>query len=237
MTFQGSGANKYANELLELIANFDFEFPEGLMKVIKNNWLVNLTGYKAGWFPGDLMQEHNVRLLKKMAQRRDAEFGGPFFSEIIARNIRAFMSLKRFLPDSLRLGKMSETHGTAKALTVSRMVDDASKLHAPHIFRAGRSFGFKARDDYQAGYRLLLGGKLDAFLQRTIRDPLAVQGTDDSDCGTLDLPEEEEDRLPRQPVYPAIVSEDGNLMSLEENRVEEDEESEADTDASEEEDM
>jgi hypothetical protein len=38
-------------------------------------------------------------------------------------------------------------------------------------------------------------------------------------------------------VYPAIVSENGILLSLEEKRVEDDGESEADTDASEEEDV
>jgi hypothetical protein len=210
--FQGSGANKYANELLELTPNFDFEFPEELMNAIKNNWLVNLTGYSSGWFPGDLMQEHNIRLLKKMAQRRDAEFRGHFFSEVISRNIRAFINLKRFLPESVGLKKMSEMHGTARTKTIARVLENAHKSHSPHIFRAGRSFGFKARDDFSRGFQLLREGKLDVFVKRTTQDPLAVQGDSDTDCGELDLTEEEEDSVPRQTVFPTVFSDEGALV-------------------------
>jgi hypothetical protein len=135
------------------------------MNAIKNNWLVNLMGYNSGWFPGDLMQEHNICLLKKMAQHHDAEFGGHFFSEVIFRNIRAFVNLKRFLLESVGLKKMSETHSTAQTKTINRVLENAHKLHSPHIFRAGRSFRFKAHNDFSRGFQLLREDKLDVFVK------------------------------------------------------------------------
>src|SRR5882724_6138933 len=90
-TFTGSGKNKYSNELLELTCNFEFEYTPALQELVKNNWLCNLSGIEGCWFGLDLLQEKNIKRLKKMAQRRDADFGGSFFQEIVALNVRAFI--------------------------------------------------------------------------------------------------------------------------------------------------
>jgi hypothetical protein len=39
----------------------------------------------------DLMQEHNIKQLKKLAERQDAIFGRDSFQEVIATNIRALL--------------------------------------------------------------------------------------------------------------------------------------------------
>jgi hypothetical protein len=67
------------NELLELACNFEYEYSEELQELIHNNWVVNLTGVKGFWFLMDLMKEHNIKQLKKLAERHDATFSGELF--------------------------------------------------------------------------------------------------------------------------------------------------------------
>ena len=94
-TFTGSGRSKYSNELLEPTCNFEFEYSPELQTAVLNNWLCNLLGHDGCWFPMDLLQEKNIKQLKKMSQRQDATFGSDFFQEIIAVNIQAFLESKK----------------------------------------------------------------------------------------------------------------------------------------------
>ena len=64
-TFTGSGQSKYSNEMLKLTCNFEFEYSEELQTAILNNWLCNLSGQTGCWFPMDLLQEKNIKQLKK----------------------------------------------------------------------------------------------------------------------------------------------------------------------------
>jgi len=78
-----------------LACNFEYEYSAELQELILNNWLVNLTGIEGCWFPMDLMQEHNIKQLKKLAERQDATFGGEFFQEVVAMNIRALLKANK----------------------------------------------------------------------------------------------------------------------------------------------
>lgn len=172
------------------------------------------------------MQEHNIRILKAQAQRRDSAFGGDFFSKIIARNVRAFIDIKHLLPEGLGLGKLSEKHGTAKSTAVPRMLQGLHDRVRPHIFREGRSFGFTARDDFTEGYlKLGEGGKLKTFLDRTLVDPVAVQ---DGSVGESDLTDGEVADLPRQQVFAPVIAE-GQLSVEEDGAYEEQDVAEAST--------
>ncbi|GBE80138.1 hypothetical protein SCP_0213410 [Sparassis crispa] len=109
-TFAGSGRSKYANELLEFTCQFEFEYSEELKTAIKNNWLCNLSGIEGCWFPMDLLQEKNIKQLKKMSQRKDNPFGGEFFKNIVAMNIRAFLQAIVSMRDTVRLLRKGSSH-------------------------------------------------------------------------------------------------------------------------------
>lgn len=54
-----AGCHNYGNELLEMKAQFSYEFPELLCKVVECTWLVNHWGKKGQSIPTDLYLEHN----------------------------------------------------------------------------------------------------------------------------------------------------------------------------------
>ncbi|KAH9918031.1 uncharacterized protein B0H18DRAFT_883201 [Fomitopsis serialis] len=58
LIYRGSGRTKYAQEVLFLIHNLTHVWPEGLRKIVLNNWLVNPTGKPDSWVEVDLLQEH-----------------------------------------------------------------------------------------------------------------------------------------------------------------------------------
>ncbi|KAH9162987.1 hypothetical protein EDB89DRAFT_2116515 [Lactarius sanguifluus] len=58
LSFQGSGHSKYAYEVLHLLHNVTHVWPEPVVRIVLNNWLVNLTGKANSFVELDLMQEH-----------------------------------------------------------------------------------------------------------------------------------------------------------------------------------
>ncbi|KAH8992239.1 hypothetical protein EDB92DRAFT_1797358, partial [Lactarius akahatsu] len=56
--FRGSGHSKYAYEVLHLLHNITHVWPEPVMRIVLNNWLVNPTGKANLFVELDLMQEH-----------------------------------------------------------------------------------------------------------------------------------------------------------------------------------
>lgn len=59
--FQESGLTNYAQELLELSANFRYEWGSKLKEMYLNNALGNMSGKVGGWMEIDRFQEHVVR--------------------------------------------------------------------------------------------------------------------------------------------------------------------------------
>ena len=56
---RGAGCHNYGNEILEMKAQFQYEFPELLREVVERTWLVNRWGKKGCSIPTDLYLEHN----------------------------------------------------------------------------------------------------------------------------------------------------------------------------------
>ncbi|KAI0054820.1 hypothetical protein BV25DRAFT_1816482 [Artomyces pyxidatus] len=181
-TFTGCGKNKYANEMLELTCNFEFEYSKDLQNVIKDNWLVNLTGIDGCWFPMDLLQEKNIKQLKKMSTRRDAEFGGEFFQKVIAVNIRAFLEAITSMKTAVGLGAKGGSHRRKAKEASARELTRHIEEQGLHEFRTGRTGGHIAQDDFAVGYdRLLTSKKLQDFVDRTVRDAGAIHADEDED--------------------------------------------------------
>ena len=174
-TFTGSGRTKYSNELLELTCNFEFEYSAELQTAVLNNWLCNLSGHPGCWFPMDLLQEKNIKQLKKMSQRRDVTFGGDFFQEIIALNIRAFLQSTKSTRRSVQLADRGESHvHTDKEAAQNELLRHMAQSNL-HKFCPGRMQGHIAKDDLAMGYRRLADtSKIADFIERTLRDAGAI---------------------------------------------------------------
>jgi hypothetical protein len=56
---RGAGCHNYGNELLEMKALFEHEFPALLRDIVERTWLVNRWGKKGRSIPTDLYLEHN----------------------------------------------------------------------------------------------------------------------------------------------------------------------------------
>jgi hypothetical protein len=93
-----------------LACNFESEYSQELQELILNNWLVNLSGIESCWFLMDLMEEHNIKQLKKLAEHRDATFSGEFFQDVIAMNIRALLKANESIQEAVRLGHQGGLH-------------------------------------------------------------------------------------------------------------------------------
>ncbi|KAH9033154.1 hypothetical protein EDB83DRAFT_2229397, partial [Lactarius deliciosus] len=58
LSFRGSGRSKYAYEVLHLLHNVTHVWPEPVVRIVLNNWLVNPTRKANSFVKLDLMQEH-----------------------------------------------------------------------------------------------------------------------------------------------------------------------------------
>ena len=52
----------------------------------------------------DLMEEHNIKQLKKLAEHCDATFSGEFFKDVIAMNICALLKANETIREAVHLG-------------------------------------------------------------------------------------------------------------------------------------
>ncbi|KAI0038007.1 hypothetical protein FA95DRAFT_1506196 [Auriscalpium vulgare] len=209
-TFAGSGRNKYANELLELTCNFEFEYSAELQEAIKNNWLCNLSGIDGCWFAMDLMQEKNIKQLKKMSTRRDATFGGKFFQDVVSVNIRAFLGAIKSVRTAVKLGDKGGSHQRSQKDAAEKELNRNIVEHGLATFRAGRATGHNAQDDFTVGLELLMANnekKVRDFVSRTIRDAGALhEAGEDAD---------EDDVEPDKRPMPSVLV-GGELVSAEE---------------------
>ena len=62
--FHGAGCHNYGNEILEMVAQFQYEMSETLRRIIEWTWLVNRWGKPGQAIPTDLYLEHNNGFIK-----------------------------------------------------------------------------------------------------------------------------------------------------------------------------
>ncbi|KAJ7143535.1 hypothetical protein C8R43DRAFT_891527 [Mycena crocata] len=194
-TFTGCGKNKYLNELLEISCNFLYEYSPDLRRTQLNNWLCTFTEHGC-WFPMDLLQEKNIKLLKKLSQRRDSSFGAAFYQEIISYNIRALSKSSETMQSAVGISRTGGRHRRAKKEAAMKELGTAMSERQLHKFRAGRDFGHRANDDFEAGYLKLSKGKVKDFIKRTIADAGNLHGDDDG---------VDESHSPAQVPFPNVV--------------------------------
>ena len=213
-TFTGSGCNKYSNELLKLTCNFEFEYSPELQEAVKNNWLCNLTGIEGCWFLMDLLQEKNIKQLKKMVQRRDATFGGNFFQTIVALNIQAFLQVISSMRTMARLGDKGGTHRRQKKQAAMRELWRHMEEHGLHRFRAGHNQGHSTQDDFEAGYdRFDTTPRITDFISRTLRNAGAIHDSGDDITHTMPMDVQDDGPIPNVVVDGTLVISDENAST------------------------
>lgn len=165
----------------------------------------------------DLMQEHNIKQLKKLSDRRDATFSGDFFKDVVATNIRALLKANDSIRAAVRLGGQGGTHRRKKKIAAEKRLADAMRERELHKFRLGRTHGFQAQDDFAKGHEMLAtGSKIKDFIRRTLVDASAIydedgQGSDAAQETEVDeAPEHEHDV--QNLLMPSIIV-DGELVT------------------------
>jgi hypothetical protein len=142
-----------------LACNFEYEYSQELQELILNNYLVNSTGIEGCWFPMDLMEEHNIKQLKKLAERRDATFLSEFFKDVIAMNICALLKANKTIQEAVRLWHQGGSHRRKKKVGAEKQLADTMAQRELHKYHAGRHLGHEVQDDFDKGYKMLEDGK------------------------------------------------------------------------------
>lgn len=99
----------------------------------------------------DLMQEKNIKQLKKMSQKRNATFGGTFFKQVVAVNIREYLAAMASTNAFVGLAKHGGTHRRSEKTAVTRQLARTLKERHVHEFCPGRETERLASDDFNAG--------------------------------------------------------------------------------------
>ncbi|RXW17874.1 hypothetical protein EST38_g7988 [Candolleomyces aberdarensis] len=166
-TFAGSKNPLYSSFLLEIYCNFKYEFSEKLREAILMYWVVNLSGLPGCFIELDLLQEHFNFWLEQIVQHKGKEFDDPFYREVVAMNVHHFLRLKDEMEEAVLLKARTKRHTAPHLDNEMQTLLEHIRTEELNKFRAGRTEGFEATDNFGAGVENLKGGKLDAFIARS----------------------------------------------------------------------
>lgn len=155
--------------MLELACNFLLEFPEALRLAVLNNYLVNTTGLRGHWLELDLLQEHFNFWIKRLFNSKSHDFDGKHLSEAVGLNIHGFSALRDRFPGLFGIKKAQGNHRDAD--TTNDINSLGVHYRKDNMMRfVPKRKGHVVGNEFQAGYDILAGGKLNDFLERTMRD-------------------------------------------------------------------
>jgi hypothetical protein len=130
-----------------------------------------------------------------MSRRRDEGFGGKFFQDIVAYNVRAFLHAGDSMKAAVRLNLKGGTHRQKKRKAAMQELASTMKERQLHKYRAGRTTGYRAHDDFEVGYtKPTASSRIKDFIQRTLMDAGNIHGNDtdahedDDLAGDYDIP-------------------------------------------------
>lgn len=159
----------------------------------------------------DLMQEKNIKQLKKMSQKRNAMFGGGFFKQIVAVNIREFIEAIGRTNAFVGLAKRGSSHKRTEKPAVARQFARTLDERHIHKFCSGRETQRLASDDFDAGQRRLENtSRIKDFIERTILDAGAIHTPED------EVPQAHDINLNPAPVELPNMLVDGELVVVDE---------------------
>ncbi|KAJ3002595.1 hypothetical protein NUW54_g5764 [Trametes sanguinea] len=176
-TFSGSSHSKYTTYVLEFICALEPESSKELREAILSTLVVNLTGERGRFAPGDLMQEYFNRLLKAIAEHKGIEYDDPFIHDILSRNLHHLARLQDSLKEGLGLAECAGRHSAPHTNPELRILLGVYREEGLHTRREGRHYvgptepsspHDPARDDYRRGLRNLRNGKLSRWIKESV---------------------------------------------------------------------
>ncbi|KAF6742326.1 hypothetical protein DFP72DRAFT_830671 [Ephemerocybe angulata] len=195
-SFWGAGSTNYGNELLEQACNFLYEFSDDLKTAIFNNYLVNPSGIPGHWFELDLLQEHFNYWLKRLFNSKSHDFDSRHLSEAVGLNIRGFSLLRDRFPSIFGFRRNKGKHTDPEKIFDINTLGAHYRKEGVLVFKKDRSQPYKAIDEFGQGMNILAGGKLKAFLLRTMNDgPVMETDHEEDEAEILDA-----SQLPVNPV-------------------------------------
>ncbi|KAF7321739.1 hypothetical protein MKEN_00695600 [Mycena kentingensis (nom. inval.)] len=139
LSYRGSGRTKYAYEMLSLIHHIAKVWPQPIVKIVFNNWLVNTTGHPNSFLEGDLLQEHMNFWIKTFYRAHGSNASWAWL-EMVAPCVVVLRNLTRSLNGLLGadLGTKHKSPDLTKDIAVLM-----SRLHEyeVHTLKRGRVIG------------------------------------------------------------------------------------------------
>ncbi|KAJ7736175.1 hypothetical protein B0H14DRAFT_2639033 [Mycena olivaceomarginata] len=165
--FAGSSHRNYMKYLLEFYCLLRYEASEGLSNAIFDNLLLRIKVELRKCLPGDLLQEHYNKWLQAMSRRHGGEFDDPFFRQTVSPNVEHFLRFKEDIETAFNLKRRGKAHTSPHQRPELRLLLTMFKDEEVHKFRAGRSMGHAAVNQFARGVRQLDEGKLQDFKEST----------------------------------------------------------------------
>ncbi|KAJ7336921.1 hypothetical protein DFH08DRAFT_915944 [Mycena albidolilacea] len=165
--FAGSLHQNYMKYLLEFYCLLRYEASEGLSDAILDNLLLRIDAELGKCIPGDLLQEHYNKWLQAMSRRHGGELDDPFFHQTVSPNVEHFLRFKENIETAFNLKRRGKAHTSPHQRPELRLLLTMFKDEEVHTFRAGRSMGHAAVNQFARGVRQLDEGKLQDFIEST----------------------------------------------------------------------
>jgi hypothetical protein len=153
--------------MLEFYCLLRYEASEDLSDAIFNNLLLRIVAELGNCIPGDLLQEHYNKWLQAMSRRHGGEFDEPFFRQTVSPNVEHFLRFKEDIETAFNLKRRGKAHTSPHQRPELRLLLTMFKDEEVHKFRAGRSMGHAAVNQFARGVRQLDEGKLQDFIEST----------------------------------------------------------------------
>ncbi|KAJ6448022.1 hypothetical protein C8R45DRAFT_787866, partial [Mycena sanguinolenta] len=165
--FAGSSHANYVNYLLEVYCMLRYEASKDLTNTILDNWLLNIKGELGRHLSGDLHQEHYNKWHEFMMKKHGGEFDDPFYRQTISPNVHHFLQIKEEVESAFDFKHRGQTHTSPSLRDELQLLMKMFKDEEVHLFRARRSLGHAAVNQFARGWLRLDEEKLGAFLTKS----------------------------------------------------------------------
>ncbi|KAH6913289.1 hypothetical protein BKA70DRAFT_1525370 [Coprinopsis sp. MPI-PUGE-AT-0042] len=166
-SFWGAGSTNYGNELLEMAANFLYDFPEDLKTALLNNYLVNPSGLPGHWQELDLLQEHFNYWLKRLFNTKSHDFESRHLSEVVGLNISGFSLLRDRFPSIFGFRRSGKKHRDPDKSSDINILGQHYREVSLFSRQLERRQPKRVVNEFEKGMSILANGQLDRFKTRT----------------------------------------------------------------------
>jgi hypothetical protein len=141
ITFAGSSHTRYAKYLLEQIVTIEKETSTTFRDAFLMNYLIKTKDtVSAHFLPGDLVQEHHIKVINDMLARKDAEYSSPFVQDIISPNASRIGDFMSDMTKAIGLKAKTGAHTESSTEVERGKLLRLFRTEQVHRFRPGRTY-------------------------------------------------------------------------------------------------